>query len=259
MGVVLAAGFGTRLRPLTLLRPKSLCPVDNVCLLDRAVASVRPHVEAVAANAHYLREQVVAHLAGSDVHLSVEDPGPLGSAGALGHLRGWIGRRDVLVRNADAFLADDLTRLVDGWDRRHPRVLVRRRPGPADFGTLLYVGACLLPARDAARLPDAVSSLYDLVWRPAWDVDRLETVEAVGAVVDCGTPADYLRANLLASGGVSVVGEGAVVEGRLDRCVVWPGARVGPDESLHECIRAGTDVTVDARRPPLTPVARTAR
>jgi len=60
------------------------------------------------------------------------------------------------------------------------------------------------------------------------------------SAVDCGTPADYLAANLHASGGRSVVGEGAVVQGSVERCVVWPGAWVGPDEQLRDVIRAGT-------------------
>jgi MurNAc alpha-1-phosphate uridylyltransferase len=38
--IVLAAGAGTRLRPLTLLRPKALCPVGNRPLLDRALELV---------------------------------------------------------------------------------------------------------------------------------------------------------------------------------------------------------------------------
>jgi hypothetical protein len=59
-------------------------------------------------------------------------------------------------------------------------------------------------------------------------------------VVDCGRPADYLAANLMASGGASVVGEGAVVEGSVERCVVWPGAYVGPREHLVEVVRAGS-------------------
>ena len=51
-----------------------------------------------------------------------------------------------------------------------------------------------------------------------------------GPFVDCGTPRQYLAANLLASGGESVVEPGAVVEGKLDRCVVWSDARVDAGE-----------------------------
>ena len=56
--------------------------------------------------------------------------------------------------------------------------------------------------------------------------------------VDCGTPADYLRANMLASGGAAVVEPGAVVEGEVVRSVVWAGERVGPGERLVDAVRA---------------------
>jgi MurNAc alpha-1-phosphate uridylyltransferase len=69
---------------------------------------------------------------------------------------------------------------------------------------------------------------------------------ADGQFVDCGTPREYLRANLLASGGRSVVGEGAVVEGLVDDVVVWDGGWVGPHESLRNCIRVGRDLTIEA-------------
>ena len=62
--------------------------------------------------------------------------------------------------------------------------------------------------------------------------------------VDCGTPADYLRANLAANGGQSVVGPGAVVDGELVRSVVWAGAHVRAGERLVDAIRATDEVTV---------------
>jgi N-acetyl-alpha-D-muramate 1-phosphate uridylyltransferase len=244
--VILAAGVGKRLRPLTDIRPKALCPVGNVPLLDLALDSVRPYVADVAVNVHHLAEQVYAHLDGSGVHVSDERDGLLQSGGALGHLREWIAGRAVLLRNADAYLTSDLGELVAGWDGRRPRILAIPRGIPSDFGDVQYVGACLLPASDALRMPDAPASVNDLVWQPAWGRGELEVVEVRGEFVDCGTPRDYLRANLLASGGASVVGQGATVLGALERVVVWPGGHVGPDEALHDCIRIGAELTVDA-------------
>jgi MurNAc alpha-1-phosphate uridylyltransferase len=244
--VVLAAGLGTRLRPLTDYRPKALCPIDNVPLLDLAIASVLPHAKDVAVNVHYRADDVRAHLAGSGVHISDETRRLLGSAGAIGHLKDWVDGRPVLVRNSDAFLTSDLRVLMEGWDGLHPRILGADRGRPSDFGTVHYVGACLLPARSAADLPDAFAGLYDLVWEPAWRAGSLEIVEADGECIDCGTPRDYLRANLAASGGASVVGANAVVEGDIDGVVVWDGGYVGRHERLRDCVRVGRDVTVDA-------------
>ena len=244
--VILAAGVGKRLRPLTDIRPKALCPVGNVPLLDLALGSVRPYAADVAVNAHHLADQVYRHLDGSDVHVSDERDGLLQSGGALGHLREWVAGRAVLLRNADAYLTSDLSELVAGWDGTKPRILVIPRGTPSDFGDAQYVGACLLPAADALRMPDAPASVNDLVWQPAWESGDLEVVEVRGDFVDCGTPREYLRANLLASGGMSVVGAGATVLGAVERVVVWPGGHVGPGETLHDCIRVAADLTVDA-------------
>ena len=86
-GVVLAAGAGTRLRPLTDLRPKALCPVGGRPLLDLALDRLEPHTGTgprhLAVNAHHHAEQVVDHV-GRRAHLSLEQPEPLGTAGALG-------------------------------------------------------------------------------------------------------------------------------------------------------------------------------
>ena len=74
-----------------------------------------------------------------------------------------------------------------------------------------------------------------------------------GPFFDCGTPAEYLAANLAASGGQSVIGEGARVAGELVRSVVWPGGVVRAGERLVESIRVGEDLTVSGRLSPTVP------
>lgn len=245
--MILAAGHGTRLRPLTNVLPKALCPINNVPLVDLALDSVTPHATAMAVNVHHRSRDLIDHLAGRGVHISDETDRLLGSAGALGRLVPWIDGRPVLLRNGDAYLSEGLKGLVDGWHGDTIRLLGMRRDGPSDFGDVQYVGACLLPAHVVATLTARPSGLYDLVWRPVWEKGELEFVMASGEFADCGTPRDYLRANLIASGGVSVLGPGAEVHGRIDRCVVWPGGVVAEGEVLHDCIRVGSDLTVDAR------------
>ena len=243
-GVVLAAGAGTRLRPLTYELPKAMCPVGNRPLVDWAVDRVTPHVTSVAVNAHESAPALVEHLAGR-VHVSVETGERLGTAGALGRLRAWIDGRHVLVHNADSFVDDDLALLVDGWTGEQPRLLVRPEDHPSDFGEMTFLGVSLLPARIAATLPDEPCGLYSLAWKPAYDAGLLELVQARGTSIDCGTAADYLRANLHVSGGANVVDPTAVVEGSITRCVIWPGARVEAGEVLVDAIRSPL-ATVDA-------------
>ena len=123
-------------------------------------------------------------------------------------------------------------------------------PGLGDFGPWRYVGVSLLPNRYVVELPDRFGGLYARVWRGCHERGELELVPARGEVVDCGSPADYLHANLLANAGRSVVGEGAVVEGELVDSVVWPGCTVGPGEVLREAVRADGGITVDCRPGP---------
>lgn len=247
-GVVLAAGLGTRLRPLTDVRPKALCPVDNVPLVDVALARLRPVAPDIAVNVHAGRDQMEAHLAALDVpvRVSVEEGEPLGTAGALGKLRPWIDGRAVLVTNADAWHRFDLRPLVEGWDGERPRLLVVYDPDHGDFGSWRYVGACVLPWSVVRGLEPMPSGLYGLVWAPAEADGRLDLVTADGPFFDCGTPSDYLAANLCASGGESIVGDDAVVDGELVRSVVWPGGVVRAGERLVECVRVGSDLTVEA-------------
>lgn len=250
-GVVLAAGLGTRLMPLTSLLPKALCPVGNTPLLDRALQRLHEvgfeGGDAVAVNACPHAESMVAAVGGRAT-ISVERPAPLGSAGTLGSLRGWLDGRAALVTNADAYLDLGFPDLLDGWDGERVRLLVVDDPARGDFGRWRFAGCSLLPWRVLAQLRPRFSSLYETTWRPALDSGLADLVPYEGTFVDCGTPSDYLAANLHASGGASVIGPGAVIEGDVLRSVVWPGARVRPGERLVEAIRA-RDLTVAAPLP----------
>lgn len=241
--VVLAAGAGARLRPLTRIRPKALCPVGNVPLVDAAIERAQRVTPAVAVNVHHGRTLLEAHLAGR-VHLSIEADRALGTAGALGNLRTWLAGRPVLVLNADAWHGADLAGFVAGWDRERVRLLV---VGDGDLGPTVSVVAALHPWSDVQRLDAEPSGLYERSWRVHARDGRLDVAPYHGTFHDCGTPARYLAANLAASGGASVVGAGATVAGEIDRCVVWPDAPVRRGERLRDAIRADERTTVLVR------------
>ena len=240
---MLAAGAGTRLAPLTRLLPKALCPVGNRPLVDYALERVQRHTADVAVNVHAHPHRMRSHLDGR-AHLSLEEPEALGTAGALGNLRTWIDERPVLVTNADAWLRDDLSRLLGGWDGERVRLLVVDDPERGDFGRYRYAGACLLPWSVTAQLDATPSGLYEVCWRQEYQAGRLDFYLTDQTFIDCGTPRNYLAANMDWSGGRNVIGADAIVEGDLTRCVVWPGGVVAAGETLKEVIRVGTDLTV---------------
>ncbi|MEV6630762.1 sugar phosphate nucleotidyltransferase [Actinoplanes sp. NPDC051470] len=262
--VILAAGEGQRLRPLTTHLPKALCPVGNVPLLDRALARVSASgVAAVAVNASYLAGQVVAHV-GARAHLSVEPDGPLGTSGGVAELRDWIDGRGVLVGNADAYLSDpsrppgkDIAALLDGWSGSSVRMLVRPLPDgeSGGFSNHRFAGFSLLPWSRVRDLVPSPAGLVRDVWRPAEAAGELELIPFEGTYLDTGTPPLYLAANLHAAGhrnliapsaSVSgtctsaVIGADATVHGTVTRSVVLPGATVGAAEVLTDAIRVGT-------------------
>ncbi len=239
--MVLAAGAGTRLQPLTRLRPKALCPVGDRPLLDHALGRLAPATADVAVNVHHGRSLLEDHLADRAVHVSLEEDAARGTAGALGLLRPWIDGRPTLLTNADAWLAVDLAPFVAGWDGERTRLLCVEDPARGDFGSLRYCGVALMPWARVADLGPEPSGLYERSWAGDEAAGTLDLAVHDGPFVDCGTVRDYLAANLSWSGGASVVGPGAEVApgAELTRSVVWPGARVVAGERLVGAVRAG--------------------
>jgi N-acetyl-alpha-D-muramate 1-phosphate uridylyltransferase len=244
-GVVLGAGLGVRLKPLTSLRSKVMCPVGDRPLVDHALERFAGVTESLAVNVHHHRDLLESHLA-RRVHLSIEDAEPLGTAGAIGLLREWIDQRPVVVVNGDTYCPSSVARLLDGWDGERLRVMV---PAGVVFGPTAEIAGCVLPWKEVTTLAPEPTGLYERSWSRAAQEGRLEIVELPeGAVcIDCGTPSQYLAANLEWSGGESVIGPGALVEGTVDQCVIWPGAHVRADEHLTKAIRAHERLTVLVR------------
>ena len=162
--MVLAAGEGTRLRPLTERLPKALCPVGNVPLLDRALARLAglglAGPDRVAVNACYLGDQVVAHV-GDRAHLSVEPGDPLGTAGGVARLRDWIDGRGRAGRQRRRLPGrpgrapgPDIAALLRRLGRRRPYACSASPPRPGgagQFGGHRFAGFSLLPWRLVAR------------------------------------------------------------------------------------------------------------
>ena len=99
--IVLAAGFGTRLKPFTCATPKPLLPVWGEPMLARIVSLLRGHgVEDIVVNTHHLHEQVDDWCAANGCRASHE-PEILGTGGVLNPLRKWIGEEDFFLVNGD--------------------------------------------------------------------------------------------------------------------------------------------------------------
>ncbi len=115
--LVLAAGFGTRLRPLTDVVPKPLSSILGVSLLELALWRIaQVGITSVAVNTHYHAEKITSLLRkkplGFDPHVSHE-PEILGTGGVYNPLKSWLGKDDLLVVNGDIVSDMNLSDLVD--------------------------------------------------------------------------------------------------------------------------------------------------
>ena len=123
--MVLAAGLGKRMRPLTATRPKPLVEVAGKPLLDHVLDRLRTAgVEKVVVNVHYLADAVEAHLAknahGLDIIVSDERSLLLETGGGMVKAQSLIDTDPFLVVNSDNLWvdgpADTLKLLASHWD-----------------------------------------------------------------------------------------------------------------------------------------------
>ena len=142
MAMVLAAGLGRRMRPLSETRPKALTPVAGRTLIDRALDRLgEAGVQTVVVNVHHHADLLSRHLAGrphpaivlSDERAELLDTGG-GVAKALAHL----GARPFTVVNCDVLWGDGvagaLASLGRRWDGRNMDALLLVQPAPAALG-----------------------------------------------------------------------------------------------------------------------------
>ena len=122
--MILAAGFGMRMRPLTLSTPKPLIKVDGKALIDYAVDKLAAAgVRQAVVNGHYLAEQIEAWsgaVASPPVRFSDERDAILDTGGGIARALPLLGNDPFFVMNADCFWVDGavpaLDRLKSMWD-----------------------------------------------------------------------------------------------------------------------------------------------
>lgn len=120
LSVVLAGGFGMRMRPLTLHRPKPLLPLMNEPMLDRLVRSMPGEVDRVVLAVNYMADAIRAHLREVDLGVRVEvveEAEPLGTGGAFRNALGdRLGDEVFLGMNGDVVASLDLGAMLRAHD-----------------------------------------------------------------------------------------------------------------------------------------------
>lgn len=133
--MVLAAGYGTRLKPLTDRVPKPLVPVAGRPMIDYALEKLQAYgVGEIVINVSHLKEQLVAHLAArKNLTIKIsEEAEPLETGGGLKKAQPLLGNEPVFVINSDIVWTDDgesaLARLARHWDDAKMDFLLLAQP-----------------------------------------------------------------------------------------------------------------------------------
>ena len=275
--LVLAAGLGTRLRPLTNVRAKPAVPLAGRPLIVRILRWLAAQgVADVVLNLHHRPEtvtRVVGHGTGIGVRVRYSwEPVILGSAGGPRQALPLLGSRFFIV-NGDTLTTAPLRGLADAHARTGAGVTlaVGPRPDPDRYGGVLvtddgrvrgfapagggpashFVGLQMVDAAVFGHLPAGrpaatIGGLYD---RLLPDPDngrggRIHAHSVEDEFLDVGTPADYLAASLAVArreGRRSPpAGAGSTIHpsASLTRTVVWDNVVIGADCRLEECILA---------------------
>jgi NDP-sugar pyrophosphorylase family protein len=158
-GIILAGGAGTRMRPLTVSKPKPLLELQDKPILAWSLMSLRGIVERVLIVVHYLQEQIADFMAAQTIfaefQLVEQLPQPLGTGHALACCREKLAGDAFLVINGDDLYPASALRSLSHCDFG---ILSNRRDDYQRFGVLAQDEAGALLAIDEKPPPGRYAS-----------------------------------------------------------------------------------------------------
>ena len=252
--MVLGAGVGTRLEPITNFIPKPLVPIANRPVIDHIITLLRSHgFNQLICNVHYLADQMKQHLsARQDVDIKVHYEEQLsGDAGGVRACREFLQDETFVVIMGDLLTDADLSKVLAEHKRKKAvaSIAIKGVHDVSRFGVVVTDANGFIvdfqekPSRHEARSDDISTGIYilepevfkhmpssgvygfgrqlfPLLVRRGYPVAG---IELSGFWTDIGTLSDYLRANCdAASGAVHIPIDGEKTE------IGWvaPGAHV---------------------------------
>ncbi len=225
--MVLAAGIGKRMRPVTATVPKPLIEVAGSAMIDRALDRLaRAGVEEAVVNVHYLADLLETHVKKrKSPHVIVSDERAqlLETGGGVAKALPLLGPEPFFLMNSDSFWIEgprpNLDWLIAGWDDAKMDALLMLAPtvastgyhGPGDFlmdkegrltrrpertiAPFVYSGAAILSPRLFEGAPEGAFSL-NLLFDKAITSGRLFGVRMDGLWLHVGTPEAIREAEL---------------------------------------------------------------
>lgn len=220
--MVLAAGLGTRMRPLTEERPKPLITVAGQTLIERVLVHLsEASVKRIIVNTHYKGEMIAEHLASHKGIVLSPEQDLLETGGGVRNALSELGEKAFYVVNSDAVWLDGpkpaLRRLANAWNDETMDVLlllqrtasIRSETGAGDYfldsegyasrrqenaiAPYLFAGVQILHPRLFKDSPEGAFSL-NVLYDRAEEAGRLHGLVHDGEWYHVGTPAQRDRA-----------------------------------------------------------------
>lgn len=142
-GMILAAGYGTRMGPISRYLAKPAVPFLGVPMIEHSIGVLRAGgIRNIVINIHHLPETLQSLLGDGSrfgVHLtwSVEDP-ILGSGGGIGKVREFFGNETFVVLNSDVLIDIDLAAVIESHRAAEAAATLLLRPDPTgEYGSVL--------------------------------------------------------------------------------------------------------------------------
>jgi NDP-sugar pyrophosphorylase family protein len=283
IAVILVGGEGTRLRPLTLDRPKAMLPIAGRPFLAHMLERLATAgVQRVVFSCGYLPDPIVAGFGDSFEGMSLEyavEPEPMDTAGAIRFaIEGRLDDAPFFALNGDVLMEAPLGELMDFHVAKGARatVTLTEVPDPTRYGLVLTDGEGRVEAFVEKPEPGTAVQLEPPYWINAgayvldrWFLDTVPFMRRVnierevfpqlvghglyawrsdGYWNDIGTPESYLAANMHLSEGATVHGEGATLAdgATADRSVLHEGAMIGAGAVVTDSV-IGRGARIGAR------------
>ena len=231
--MVLAAGLGTRMRPVSADKPKPLVLLARKPLIDHVLDRLaNAGIARAVVNVHHRADQIERHLKARqkpEIQISDERAHLLDTGGGVKSALPLLGADGFIVHNSDSVwregVGSNLARLMAAWDHERMDCLLMLVLGPAAIGyqgrgdfsldsegrirrrrelevvPFVYTGVQILHPRAFAATPDGPFS-NNLVWNQAILAGRAYGVRMEGLWMHVGAPAELAAAeHILADGG----------------------------------------------------------